>query len=219
MRTLRSSYPAIELVESHRNYIHTRAESAALARIKLPSLSMLYLLRDICTLTLSVEEYGEHRLHHIVEDPDDLILVRHSTALIESIKHISRFINADIDLQLSSSTTNPGILIPEPLSRRETSDVGGVLVPGSSFMDYLYEGACGNLHPSRNLQDLIGSILTLQSLIEESPGKAFVLTMVGMRNVVGFEYFDRTMKAMESAIHTIGKMNGVSIGVDYYIYP
>lgn len=216
MQTLFNNYSAVEMVALRRNFFHELAKAGSHAEIKVPALGMVSLLRDICTLSLSINEQENYKLHHVVEDTDKFIPERHIAALENSVNFIGEIIGTEIELKFDQGETNNGLIIPQPPPKRVSSDIGGLVVEGDNFYNFMFETASGTLDPNLTLKQTIGSILALQSLIEESNNRAFVLVMKGMQDFAYFNYFVRSMQAMDKVIRTIGDINDANVGVHYY---
>lgn len=206
---------AIDIVEEHKQSVHEQVDKS-LIRPKAPPMGMLSLLEYICSLTLSIDEHEEYLLHHIVYDQENYVPRRHTAALVDSVRSISDLTEVHIELQIQQTNHPSGIIIPEPPKVRTGSGIDTVRIPAPLLVNRLFETTSGQVDPSLHLRHIIGAILALQALIEESDNAAFMLMIDDAKQMVhNYNFFKQSIQAMEVIIRNIADINGVSADIIY----
>lgn len=215
MSQLFDSYAAVDLIEEHRHTIEELAPDY-IPTERLPSLGIFNLLSDTCTLALFTDESEDQMFHHVVGDTDNQVPVRHVTALSFALDAISHIVHADITLQFMQGPGEDGLFIPEPPQERSSSVVNISSVSAEKITDKVTLAADSEIDSNASLRNLIGAILALQSLIEESDDRAFALTVRDVDDLAMFSFFKRAIIMNEIILRAVAELNEVSISTHYF---
>ena len=199
------TYGAVEALDDQRKLVKSITSEHTVFDVA-PPMGMFTLLQSICAFTLSIDRPEEQKLHHVIGDYENRVSQRHIAGLQQSLYTLSSLIGVEIKLKVIQGSNSDGIIIPEPTPTHHSPDVSLVSMTAPDLTSMLFDNT-DNLDPNETLKKTVGTILALQSLIEESKNGAFVLMLGGARNHMSFEFFKQSAKAMELIIQSIADIN------------